>query len=90
MPKIINEDKLRDRPEVTLDETAKCWKCYEPLKAPNWQLITTEDLDVIELEKTIFTLEIVQRCEFCQHLNRMIYANNLGDETWMGTEKIEE
>lgn len=65
-----------------------CVTCGVPLRAPIWGEITTKDLDVLELDSTVYNIEIVQKCPN-GHLNRMIYADNLSDETLMMTEKTE-
>lgn len=68
---------------------AKCLACETPLKRVRWSGITTKDLDVLELDRTVYNLEVVQKCEKCGHLNRMVYADNLSDETLMKIEKAE-
>jgi len=98
MVKVIGEDKLQKLGKIggakvgqEYDVQGKlvvCVTCAVELRQPQWGKITTEDLDVLELENSVYNIEIVQRCPN-GHLNRMIYADNLSDETLMIVEKTE-
>lgn len=96
--KVIDEDKLQKLGKIGGAKVGQehdvhgkpvvCMVCGAELRRPNWGKITTKDLDVLELDETIYNIEIVQKCPN-GHLNRMVYADNLSDETLMTVEKTE-
>lgn len=61
---------------------AQCVVCKASLLRPKFSVIKTEDIDSLDLDDTLFTIEIVQQCKN-GHLNRMVYAANLTDESLM-------